>query len=103
MIVTELVQNDRPLWDAFVRQSPNGLPQHLAGWQDVLFKTYGYETRYLAAWHTANGSGRSLAGVMPLFIVQSPLLGRTLTTMPGGLCAEDETAAAALIEEGREI
>jgi hypothetical protein len=103
MIVTQLAQADRPLWDAFVRQSPTGLPQHLTGWQDVLYKTYGYETCYLVAWHSQNGAGRSVAGIMPLFLVQSPLLGRTLTTMPGGLCAENEAAAVALLAEGREL
>jgi hypothetical protein len=105
-----------------VRQAPQGLPQHLTGWQEVLARTYGYNTYYCVAWHGGNScklqaasckpkassqqptaSSRSIAGVMPLFVVQSPLLGRTLTTMPGGLCAEDETAAAALLAEGRAL
>lgn len=103
MIVTELTQANRGLWDAFVQQSPHGLPQHLAGWQDVLTKTYGYDTCYLVAWHAANGHGPVPAGVMPLFLVQSPLVGRTLMTMPGGMCAEDEATAAALLEHAQEV
>lgn len=103
MVVTELVQAERGCWDAFVQASPHGLPQHLSGWQDVLSKTYGYDTCYLVAWRAANGHGPAIAGVMPLFLVQSPLVGRTAMTMPGGLCAEDETTAAALLDKAREV
>jgi FemAB-related protein (PEP-CTERM system-associated) len=57
-------------------------------------RTYGYKTPYLLA----RKHGR-VAGVMPLFQVNSLLLGRKLSTMPGGLCADDDAVAAALIAE----
>ncbi len=103
MRVSELTFADRARWDAFVQASPHGLPQHLCAWQDVLSRTYGYDTCYLVAWHEANGHGPTIAGVMPLFLVQSPLVGRTVMTMPGGMCAEDETAATALLAQAREV
>ncbi len=103
MRVTELTYAERGLWDAFVQAAPHGLPQHLSGWQDVLANTYGYDTCYLVAWHEANGHGPTIAGVMPLFLVKSPIFGRTAMTMPGGLCAEDESAATALLEQARAV
>ncbi len=97
MEIRELAREDWAAWDAFVRASADGLPQHLAAWQQVLQRTYGYATHYLAAWE-----GGRITGVAPLFWIDSPLLGRTLTTLPGGLCAEDARAAAALIAAGQE-
>ena len=97
MIVSELTDQDRPAWDAYVAGSPHGLPFHLSGWKDVLFKTYRYETPYLLA-----RDGDRIVGVMPLFVIRSFLVGSALTTLPGGLCADSEGAAVALIDEGRE-
>ena len=94
-----------PLWDAYVRGAAGGLPQHLAGWQTVLALTYGYTTHYLAAWRTdpSDPAMRRIAGVLPLFLVDSPLLGRTLTTLPGGMCADDADVAGALLERAQEL
>jgi FemAB-related protein (PEP-CTERM system-associated) len=86
-------------WDAYVRQAAQGLPQHLAGWQTVLHNAYGYETRYLLAERDQG----AIAGVLPLFVLRSPLLGSTLTTLPGGMCADDEEAAAALLDEAQKL
>jgi FemAB-related protein (PEP-CTERM system-associated) len=99
MQISELGLAGWDAWDAFVRRSPSGLPQHLAGWQTVLTHAYGYETHYLSAQNTQG----ELAGVLPLFVVRSPLLGTTLTTLPGGLCAQDDVAANALLGEARSL
>lgn len=98
MNIRELAREDWALWDAYVRASRAGLPQHLAAWQQVLQRTYGYATHYLAAWE-----GGRIVGVMPLFWIDSPILGRTLTTLPGGLCADDADVAGALIAVGQEL
>ena len=107
MLIRELPVADGERWDAYVVTAPGGLPQHLFGWQDVLRQVYGYETRYLVAEHaptaTANGAGNRIAGVMPLYVVQSALVGRTVTTMPGGLCADDDETGGALIAAGAAI
>lgn len=99
MLVKELCPEDWGRWDAYVRTAPGGLPQHLAAWQTVLHKTYGYKTHYLMAQH-ARGE---VVGVLPLFVVRGPLLGATLTTLPGGMCADDEEAANALLAEAQTI
>jgi FemAB-related protein (PEP-CTERM system-associated) len=98
MIISELEEEDRPIWDAYVENSAHGLPMHLSGWRDVMRKTYGYETHYLMA-----AEGEKVVGVLPLFIVLSFLVGNSATTMPGGLCADSERAAAALIARGGEL
>jgi FemAB-related protein (PEP-CTERM system-associated) len=96
--ITELQERDRPIWDAYVENSAHGLPTQLSGWHDVMSKTYGYETHYLMA-----AEGEKVVGVLPLLIVRSFLVGDSATSMPGGLCADSERAAAALIGRGGEL
>lgn len=98
MIITELTTNARSEWDSYVESSAGGLPQHLSGWRDVLTSTHGYETSYLLA-----RTGDAIVGVLPLFMVRSRLVGNTVATMPGGLCAESDEVALALIARGQEI
>jgi hypothetical protein len=64
-----------------------------------LQKSYGYPTHYLWA-HNREGA---VAGVLPLFVVRSPLFGSVLTTLPGGMCADDEEAASALLDEAQRV
>ena len=96
MIITELTAEKRPLWDKYVSSSAHGLPQHLSGWQDVQHQTYGHEPHYLMAL-----DADQVVGVLPLFLIRSLWLGSTARTMPGGLCADNEAVALALIEAGR--
>ena len=93
--ITELNGRNRTAWDDFVYTSPNGLPTHLSGWQTVMHQTYGYETHYLLAEQAGE-----VVGVLPLFFVPSQLTGRRAMTMPGGLCAQDENIAEALLDAG---
>lgn len=101
MQIRELHRDEWATWDAFVASSPHGLPQHLAAWQQILERAYGYLTRYLAAWEESASGEVRLVGVMPLFLIDSPLLGRVLTTTPGGMCVEDAGVATALIQAAR--
>jgi hypothetical protein len=45
--------------------------------------------------------GDQVVGVLPQFFIRSLWLGNTLRTMPGGLCADNDEVALALIERGR--
>ena len=104
MIVSELSDNTRIEWDAYVNRSEYGLPQHLSAWQEILRETYGYETHFLMTRHDSGPTSGAISGVMPLFLVDSVLTGRRAMTMPGGICAEDAAAAqslAAAAEEDR--
>lgn len=105
MQVRELSQADWKTWDCFVRSTTGALPQHLAGWQQVLANSYGYETPFLGVWceDPRGQQGQRLTGVMPLYLNKSRLLGRTLATLPGGLCTENDEAATALIVAAQEM
>jgi len=96
MIITELTAETRPLWDGYVRSSARGLPQHLSGWQDVQCETYSHQPHYLMALE-----GDQVVGVLPLFLIRSLWVGHTVGTRPGGLCADSDEVALALIERGR--
>ncbi len=85
-------------WDDFVRRMPDGLPMHLSAWRDVMQQTYGYRTAYLIAREAGD-----IVGVLPLFLVRSRLLGDTLTSMPGALCAADAAVATVLIGHALDI
>ncbi len=96
--IFELTDSDCREWDTYVKNAARGLPQHLSGWRTVLRKTHGYETPYLMA-----RDSQRIVGVLPLFIVRSLLVGNVAMSMPGGLCANIDEAAQALIAHGREI
>jgi len=100
IIIEELTEQNRVAWDNYVSQSPNGLPQQLAGWRTVLQKTYGYETCYLLA-RQGDAGAAAVVGVLPLFFVHSPLTGHKAMTMPGGLCADNGEIAQALLAKGQ--
>jgi hypothetical protein len=74
------------------------MPQHLSGWQEVQRQTYGHQPYYLMA-----REGDQAVGVLPLFFIRSIWLGNTLRTMPGGMCADNDEVALALIERGRKL
>lgn len=106
MLIRELLPAEEQHWDDFVRSAPGGLPQQLFAWRHVMHEVYGYDTRYLAAIDSdtgrLNGHGGRILGVLPLYVVSSALVGRIVTTMPGGLCAENDQVGTALIDQGVE-
>src|SRR5439155_1399153 len=68
----------------------------LTGWKRLTEGTYGCPARY---WIASDENG--VRGVLPLFLKRGPL-GRTLFSPPGGLLADDEATAEALLEPARE-
>jgi FemAB-related protein (PEP-CTERM system-associated) len=88
---------DATAWDEFVREHPHGSPFHLQAWRRAMELTFGYEARPLVA----ERDGR-IAGVLPLFLVKNPLMGRVLMSSPfavyGGALADGEETRAALRE-----
>jgi FemAB-related protein (PEP-CTERM system-associated) len=82
--------------DAFVRAHSGGTPFHLTGWSRAVGKGCGQCSHYLVA---EDGEG-TLAGVLPLTEVHSPIFGRALVSsgfaVGGGVLADSEGAAAQL-------
>jgi FemAB-related protein (PEP-CTERM system-associated) len=78
-----------------VRARPDSHFGQLAAWRELVAGTYGCRPLYLLA-----EEGERLCGILPLFERR----GRepALFSAPGGLLADDETVAAALLETARE-
>jgi FemAB-related protein (PEP-CTERM system-associated) len=89
-------------WQRFVADSDQASLAHALGWRNVVEKTYRHVPVYLMAI-----DGQTLAGVLPLFLIRSPLFGRFLVTAPylsyGGLLANNEQAGSALIQAAWEV
>ena len=79
-------------WDRFILNSPHSLPTQLSAWKEVLQFVYNYPCFFLMA-----SEGEYITGVLPLFQVNSPIIGNSLQSMPGGLCAANLETAQSLI------
>jgi FemAB-related protein (PEP-CTERM system-associated) len=86
-----------PDWDTFLASHPHGSFYHLDGWRGVNERQLRHSCIYLSAY-----SGKNLAGVLPLVLVESRLFGRILCSLPfvnyGGPCSIDESTDAALVQ-----
>src|SRR5271165_5764901 len=89
-------------WDLFIASNPQATPFHSTAWMRSLQKTFDYENRSFYA--ERNGK---IAGVLPLFMISNWIVGRCLISTPfadyGGICAEDEESADALVAHAVEI
>jgi FemAB-related protein (PEP-CTERM system-associated) len=89
-------------WDLFIASNPQATPFHSTAWMRALQKTFNYENRSLCA-----ERGGKLTGVLPLFLVSNWIMGRCLISSPfadyGGVCAEDDQSADALVRRAGEI
>jgi len=82
-------------WDAYVRTRENANPYHLYAWNAIFREPFGCETCYLVAKADAK-----IKGVLPLFIIKNPVLGSNyISSLRGGVCADDVDAAQQLIQE----
>jgi FemAB-related protein (PEP-CTERM system-associated) len=90
---------ERGAIDAFVRAHRDGTPFHLTGWSLGVERGCGQRSHFLVA---GQGDG-SLAGVLPLTEIRSPLFGNALASsgfaVDGGALTHDAASSAALIAE----
>ena len=98
MQVIELQERDERAWDQYVYGSPNAAIYHLAGWRHVMRDTFGLEAHFLMA-----RAGGQITGILPLLHVKSTLSGHFFTSMPAAICADDESAAHALVEHAKRL
>jgi FemAB-related protein (PEP-CTERM system-associated) len=89
-------------WDNFVLQHPHASPFHLSAWKRTIEESFKYQPMYLRA---QDESG--VCGVLPLFFVKNPIIGRALLSTPfavyGGILARSEEAKRALYEHANEL
>lgn len=93
--VRALTPQDRGRWDSFVQDSPHSHFGQSMAWMDVMLAEHDVTAEY---W-LAESDGR-LAGILPLF--RRPGRDAVLFSAPGGLLAEDEATAQALLAPIRE-
>ncbi|MCP4362240.1 MAG: FemAB family PEP-CTERM system-associated protein [Chloroflexi bacterium] len=98
MEVLELSKSNDAPWHDFVLHAPQATFFHLPGWQTILEQTFGLKTHFLYA-----QQGGQVQGVLPLISIKSKLGGNYLTSVPGGLCAENPDTAVALIEQAKTL
>ena len=88
---------EQALWDNYVQSSSTATACHLFAWRTIIERAYGHQALYLMV-----RKDGAVAGILPLILVKSPLLGTSLTSMPfldyGGLCADDQTIADLLLD-----
>jgi FemAB-related protein (PEP-CTERM system-associated) len=89
-------------WNYYITTSPAATFAHQLEWKAVVEETYGHRPFYLMAVRN-----REVVGVLPLFLIKSMIFGRCLVTSPfltfGGLLADDDEAAATLVEQAKQI
>jgi len=88
--------SDRARIDAYVRAHPDATPFHLTGWNVAVARACGQTSHCLIAEH-ADGT---LAGVLPLTEIRSPLFGKALVSagyaVDGGILTNRDAIADAL-------
>ncbi len=87
-------------WDSYVAGHPSASCYHQWCWRGLFEGVFRHETIYLAA-----KRGEHIAGVLPLVSFRSLMFGRFLVSLPfvnyGGVLADDEAAAWALVNAAR--
>jgi FemAB-related protein (PEP-CTERM system-associated) len=90
-------------WDAFIATHADCTNYHRYGWKQVVERSFGHRTHYLAA---RNG-GDAICGVLPLVHMKSPLFGSFLVSLPffnyGGVLSAGDEATAGLLDESRRL
>jgi FemAB-related protein (PEP-CTERM system-associated) len=101
-----LEPGDAAAWDRFVEQHERGSLFHLLAWKQTVEESFGYKPFYVVAFE-----GGRISGVLPLFLVKNPIVGRALISSPfavyGGVLASSPESFRALhshaVETGREM
>ena len=90
---------DLARWEDYVKSAPTATLYHQIGWKRVVEKSFGQRTYY---WHAEDRLG-NIRGVLPAVHLKSFLFGSFMVSLPyfnyGGICAEDDSIKAALLEE----
>ncbi len=100
--IVALTSQRRADWARFVGDQPEATVFHTLAWHDAVAESFPHEDIYLMAYE-----GDRVAGVLPMFLVNSMFTGRMLVSLPyavgGGIVAENAGTTEALFEEARRI
>ncbi len=100
--IVALASHRRGDWQAFIDRCADATVFHTLAWHDAVAEGFPHEDVYLMAYR-----GEHVVGVLPMFLVNSFLAGRTLVSLPyavgGGILGNDEDAVAQLFAEAKRI
>jgi FemAB-related protein (PEP-CTERM system-associated) len=100
--VRPLRPHDCQAWDQFVLRHPHGSPFHLIAWKKTIEESFGYRALYLVA-----TDGGRIRGILPLFYVRNPVIGKALISSPfavyGGVLADSPSAAHQLYARAKRL
>lgn len=98
LAVHPLDRTNYDAWNQFVVSHPHGSPMHTTHWMNSIKSVFHYRPLYRIAM-----DGAEVAGVLPLFLVSNPIIGRILLSTPfavyGGILASNAEAHTALRDE----
>ncbi len=90
---------DQQAWDTYVTTHEDTNMYHLYAWNYVFREVFGCETYYLVARTDTN-----ITGVLPLFVVKKSILGGNyISSLPGGVYADNGDTAQQLIQAAIEL
>ena len=98
MQVIDVKEENAARWDRYVYTHPFSSFFQLFGWKRIMEKSFGCKTCYLVALEKDN-----IRGILPLYIVRSWISGNSVTSMPGGICNDNEEIEKLLYEKAKEI
>ncbi len=98
MQVIELEEKDKKIWDYYVYRSIDSSLFQLYGWRKIMEEIFGCKTHYLSC-----EGGGNVKGILPLYVVKSWIVGNSISSMPGGICADNEEIAKLLFQKAKEI
>ncbi len=92
-------EQDMGPWQKYAESRPESGPMHHVGWLTVLRETFNVRPYYL----NAVEKDRTVLGIMPLYLSQSPFTGKHLATLQDGILANDARVAQELFSEAVRI
>jgi len=88
---------DASAWQRYVQAHPLATVFHRLAWSRAVHEAYGHRPVHLMAWKADR-----LAGVLPLFLIKSVLVGRALVSVPyatyGGILADSREIATLMLQ-----
>ncbi len=88
-------------WQEYVERHTEGTVFHTLKWRNAVRDSFGHEDEYLAALQ-----GNRIVGVLPLFHVRGPIIGRMLVSVPyavgGGILADNDAVVTELFDVARQ-
>jgi len=89
-------------WNKYVISSSSSSFVHHTAWKEIVEKIYGHKPYYLTAFEN-----KKIVGVLPLFLISIPLLGKVLASSIfgsyGGICADNIYVVKSLMNEGENL